>query len=93
MDIQQLIGFDQELLLKLNGSDSLFWDGFMWIATSTSTWQKIGSKLTPFCLRLIDNDTHGRIVECIKDTCNQNKSTCVGRRYANRIGKKDESKG
>ena len=38
MDIQQLIGFDQELLLKLNGSDSLFWDGFMWIATSTSTW-------------------------------------------------------
>ena len=38
MDIQQFIGFDQELLLKLNGSDSLFWDGFMWIATSTSTW-------------------------------------------------------
>ena len=38
MDIQQLIGFDQELLLKLNGSDSLFWDGFMWIATSTYTW-------------------------------------------------------
>jgi len=38
MDIQQLIGFDQELLLKLNGSDSLFWDGFMWIATSTTTW-------------------------------------------------------
>lgn len=38
MDIQQLIGFDQELLLKINGSDSLFWDGFMWIATSTSTW-------------------------------------------------------
>ena len=38
MDIQQLIGFDQELLLKLNGSDSLFWDGFMWIATNIRTW-------------------------------------------------------
>lgn len=38
MDIQQLIGFDQSLLLKLNGSDSLFWDGFMWVATSTMTW-------------------------------------------------------
>ena len=38
MDIQQLIGFDQELLLKLNGSDSLFWDGSMWIATNIRTW-------------------------------------------------------
>lgn len=38
MDIQQFIGFDQELLLKLNGSDSLFWDGFMWIATNMLTW-------------------------------------------------------
>ena len=38
MDIQQLIGFDQELLLKLNGSDSLFWDGFMWISTNMFTW-------------------------------------------------------
>ena len=38
MDIQQLINFDQQLLLQLNGSDSLFWDGFMWIATNTITW-------------------------------------------------------
>ena len=38
MDIQRLIGFDQELLLKLNGSDSLFWDGFMWISTNMLTW-------------------------------------------------------
>ena len=38
MDIQQLIGFDQELLLKINGSDSLFWDGFMWMATNKLTW-------------------------------------------------------
>ena len=38
MDIQQLIGFDQELLLKLNGSDSLFWDGFMWLSTNILTW-------------------------------------------------------
>ena len=38
MDIQQLINFDQQLLLKLNGSDSIFWDGFMWIVTDTKTW-------------------------------------------------------
>ena len=38
MDIQQLIDFDQELLLKLNGSDSLFWDGFMWLSTNMVTW-------------------------------------------------------
>lgn len=38
MDIQQLISFDQQLLLKLNGSDSLFWDGFMWVVTDTKTW-------------------------------------------------------
>jgi undecaprenyl-diphosphatase len=45
MDIQQLIDFDQQLLLRLNGSDSLFWDGFMWIATSTSTWIPIAIAL------------------------------------------------
>ena len=38
MDIQRLIGFDQELLLKLNGSNSLFWDGFMWLSTNMLTW-------------------------------------------------------
>ncbi len=38
MDIQQLIEADQQLLLNLNGSDSLFWDGFMWVATSTVVW-------------------------------------------------------
>lgn len=38
MDIQQYIAADKELLLSLNGSDSLFWDGFMWIATSTIVW-------------------------------------------------------
>ena len=45
MNIQQLISLDQELLLKLNGSDSLFWDGFMWIATSTSTWIPVAAAL------------------------------------------------
>lgn len=38
MDIQQYIKFDQELLLDWNGSDSLFWDGFIWVATSTLIW-------------------------------------------------------
>lgn len=38
MDIQQLIRIDKSLLLELNGSNSLFWDGFMWVVTSTTTW-------------------------------------------------------
>ena len=38
MDIQQLIEADKELLLFLNGSTSLFWDGFMWTVTDTKTW-------------------------------------------------------
>ena len=38
MNTQPYIEFDQQLLLLLNGSDSLFWDGLMWIATSTYIW-------------------------------------------------------
>lgn len=38
MDIQQLIDIDKLLLLRLNGSESLFWDGFMYIVTKTQTW-------------------------------------------------------
>lgn len=37
-DLQQLIEADKALLLSLNGSDSLFWDGFMWTVTDTKTW-------------------------------------------------------
>lgn len=45
MNIQPYIDFDQQLLLKLNGSDSLFWDGFMWVATSTYIWVPVGVAL------------------------------------------------
>lgn len=38
IDIQQLIDKDRELLLFLNGSHSLFWDGFMSVVTDTKTW-------------------------------------------------------
>ena len=38
IDIQQLIQIDQHLLLQLNGSDSLFWDGVMWTVSDTKTW-------------------------------------------------------
>lgn len=38
MSLQEIIEFDQQLLLRLNGSDSLFCDGVMMTATSTSTW-------------------------------------------------------
>ena len=38
MDIQQYIAYDQDLLLQWNGSNSIFEDGFMWVATSTYIW-------------------------------------------------------
>lgn len=41
MDIQPYIDFDQQLLLDINGSNSLFWDGFMWIATNMLTWMPL----------------------------------------------------
>lgn len=38
MDIQQLIDIDRQWLLDWNGSDSLFWDGLMWVVSDTKTW-------------------------------------------------------
>ncbi len=37
-EIQQLIQYDKEAFLALNGSNSTFWDGFMWVYTSTVIW-------------------------------------------------------
>ena len=42
MSLQQLISLDQHCTLALNGSNSLFWDGFMTTATSTITWIPMG---------------------------------------------------
>lgn len=38
MNWQEIIEIDKQLLLYLNGSDSLFWDGVMMTATATITW-------------------------------------------------------
>ena len=46
MDIQSYIEQDKELLLQWNGSDSIFWDGVIWVATSTYIW-------VPFALALL----------------------------------------
>jgi undecaprenyl-diphosphatase len=45
MDIQQFIAFDKELLLTLNGSHSLFLDGFFWTATQLVTWLPLAALL------------------------------------------------
>lgn len=45
IDIQQLIEADQNLLLTLNGSDSMFWDGFMWIVSGTKIWIPVAAVL------------------------------------------------
>ncbi len=38
MILDNFITADRELFLRLNGSESLFWDGFMWLATATWVW-------------------------------------------------------
>ncbi len=38
MDIAYLIGLDKQLLLTLNGSDSLFFDGLVKTLTTATTW-------------------------------------------------------
>lgn len=38
MDIQRLIDMDKQIMLALNGSDSLYMDGVMKIYTTTSVW-------------------------------------------------------
>ncbi|MBR5275576.1 MAG: phosphatase PAP2 family protein [Bacteroidaceae bacterium] len=45
-DLGQIIDFDKQLLLCLNGSDSLFWDGIMSVYTTTLVW-------IPFALALV----------------------------------------
>lgn len=37
-DIQWLVELDKSLVQGMSGSNSLFWDGFMWIVSETRTW-------------------------------------------------------
>lgn len=43
--MDKLIELDKNLLLTLNGSDSLFWDGFMMVYTSTAVWLPLAAVL------------------------------------------------
>ncbi len=45
-NLEQLIDIDKQLLLAMNGSDSLFWDGVMQVYTTTIIW-------IPFALALV----------------------------------------
>lgn len=45
MSLADWITFDQQLLLRLNGSDSLFWDNVMTGITSTVAWIPVGAVL------------------------------------------------
>ncbi|MBO5083499.1 MAG: phosphatase PAP2 family protein [Bacteroidaceae bacterium] len=45
MDIQRLIDIDKQVMLALNGSDSLYIDGVMKIFTTTSVWIPVAAVL------------------------------------------------
>lgn len=60
MDLQALIELDQQVLLCLNGSNSLFWDGMMMTITSSITW--IPLYLSLLYLIIKNNETMSQIL-------------------------------
>ena len=45
MDLSTLLDIDKYMLLSLNGSDSLFWDGCMLVYTSMAVWMPLAAIL------------------------------------------------
>lgn len=45
MDLNTLLNIDKYMLLSLNGSDSLFWDGCMLVYTSMVVWMPLAAML------------------------------------------------
>lgn len=45
MDLDTLLNIDRYMLLSLNGSDSLFWDGCMLVYTSMAVWAPLALML------------------------------------------------
>ncbi len=54
MDLGTLLNIDRYLLLSLNGSDSLFWDGCMLVYTSMAVWMPLAFVL--LCVLLKNNN-------------------------------------
>ena len=66
MNIDTLLGYDQELLLALNGSDSQFMDGLMMALTSGLTWIPLYIALLYLVIK--NSETMGQIaliVACV----------------------------
>ena len=60
MDLNSLISFDKQLLLSVNGSDSLFLDGLVRVLTTAGTWIPLYVAL--FYLILKNNDNVKKIL-------------------------------
>ncbi|WP_306302542.1 hypothetical protein [Segatella baroniae] len=58
MDLSAIIEFDKQLLLQINGSDSLFLDGVMTMLTSGWFWAPL--YLAFFYVVVKNNDTMAR---------------------------------
>ena len=54
MNLETLLNIDKYLLLSLNGSDSLFWDGCMLVYTSMVVWMPLAFVL--LCVLLKNNN-------------------------------------
>lgn len=60
MDIQRLVDIDKQVMLALNGSNSLYMDGVMKIYTSTVVWLPVALVLLFIVLK--NNNMRGRIL-------------------------------
>lgn len=58
--MDELIALDKSLLLKWNGSDSLFMDGFMWMYSTTWLWLPLGAMILLLIFR--NNDIRNSIL-------------------------------
>lgn len=66
MDIQRLVDIDKQVMLALNGSDSLYMDGVMKIYTSTAVWIPVALVLLFIVLK--NNSPRGSLLAVLAVT-------------------------
>ena len=69
MDLEALIQFDKELLLAVNGSESLFVDGLALTLTSAATWITLYISLFYLILRNNENMRQILLIICCAALC------------------------
>ena len=69
MELEPIIQFDKQLLLMLNGSDSLFLDGLAMVLTTAATWIPLYVSLFYVVLKNNENVRQILLVVCCAALC------------------------